>query len=150
MLIKQYFGVSRGIILFAQFSSCKNVVEIINYLFIWTHHWKGFNFFWYLSHHSFPDMVRQLLGQGCLNKKEIQLNLCSVFSISIFNEFKTRARSYFYQIPCKRSLFHICSKNFNWNKIMFPASNSLDFAELVVNEPMKSIYKKIYQNPFLY
>ena len=28
------------------------------------------------------------------------------------------------------------------NKITFPASNLLNFAELVVNEPMKSIYKK--------
>ena len=29
-----------------------------------------------------------------------------------------------------------------WNKTTFPASNSLNLAELVVNEPMKSIYKK--------
>ena len=29
-----------------------------------------------------------------------------------------------------------------WNKITFPASNSLNLVELVVNEPMKSIYKK--------
>ena len=27
-----------------------------------------------------------------------------------------------------------------WNKITFPVSNSLKLAELVVNEPMKSIY----------
>ena len=35
-----------------------------------------------------------------------------------------------------------------WIKITFPASNSetaLNPAELVVNEPVKSIYKKIYQ-----
>ena len=29
-----------------------------------------------------------------------------------------------------------------WNKTTFPASNSLNFAELVVYAPMKSIYKK--------
>ena len=29
------------------------------------------------------------------------------------------------------------------NKITYPASNLLNLAELVVNEPMKSIYKKI-------
>ena len=34
------------------------------------------------------------------------------------------------------------------NKITFPASNSLNLAELVVNEHMKSIYKKIYQYSF--
>ena len=33
-------------------------------------------------------------------------------------------------------------KTLNCNKITFPASNSLNLAELVVNEPMKSIYKK--------
>ena len=33
-------------------------------------------------------------------------------------------------------------KTLTWNKITFPVSNSLNLAELVVNEPMKSIYKK--------
>ena len=36
-------------------------------------------------------------------------------------------------------------KTLIWNKITFPASNSLNLAELVVNEPTKSIYEKIYQ-----
>ena len=31
------------------------------------------------------------------------------------------------------------SKTLIWNKITFPASNSLNLAELMVNEPMKSI-----------
>ena len=31
------------------------------------------------------------------------------------------------------------AKTLIWNKIMFPVSNSLNLAELVVNEPMKSI-----------
>ena len=35
------------------------------------------------------------------------------------------------------------AKTLIWNKITFPASNSLNLAELVVNESMKSIYKKI-------
>ena len=34
------------------------------------------------------------------------------------------------------------AKTVIWNKIKFPASNLLNLAELVVNEPMKSIYKK--------
>ena len=34
-------------------------------------------------------------------------------------------------------------KNLIWNKITFPTSNSLNFAELVENEFMKSISKKI-------
>ena len=37
-----------------------------------------------------------------------------------------------------------------WNKITFPASNSLNLAELVVNEHMKSIYKKVYKYSFFY
>ena len=36
------------------------------------------------------------------------------------------------------------------NKIMFPASNSLNIAEHMVNEPMESIYKKIFQYSFFY
>ena len=39
-------------------------------------------------------------------------------------------------------------KIFIWNKIMFPASNSLNFAELVENELMKSISEKFYQYSF--
>ena len=42
------------------------------------------------------------------------------------------------------------AKTVIWNKIKFPASNLLNPAELVVNEPMKSIYKKIYQYSFFY
>ena len=34
------------------------------------------------------------------------------------------------------------------NNITFPASNSLILAELVVNEPTKSIYKKFNNIPF--
>ena len=33
-------------------------------------------------------------------------------------------------------------KTLIWNKIKFPASNSLNFAELVENELMKSTFKK--------
>ena len=36
-------------------------------------------------------------------------------------------------------------KTLIWNKITFPSSNALNLAELVVNEPTKSIYEKIYQ-----
>ena len=32
-----------------------------------------------------------------------------------------------------------------WNRFTFPASNLLNFTELVENESLKSIYKKIYQ-----
>ena len=37
-----------------------------------------------------------------------------------------------------------------WNKIMFPASNSLNFAELVENELIKNISKKFYQYCFFH
>ena len=32
-----------------------------------------------------------------------------------------------------------------WNKITFPTSNSQNLAQMVVNEPTKSICKNIYQ-----
>ena len=48
-------------------------------------------------------------AQGGLIIKELQLNICNIFFIFISNELclsndsqlrKTRARSYFYEIPC--------------------------------------------------
>ena len=41
-------------------------------------------------------------------------------------------------------------KTLSWNKITFPASNSLNIAELVVNQPMKSIFNKTYKYSFFY
>ena len=40
------------------------------------------------------------------------------------------------------------AKTLIWNEITFPSSNLLNLVELVVNEPMKSIYKKITNIPF--
>ena len=40
------------------------------------------------------------------------------------------------------------AKTLIWNKITFPASNSLNLAGLVVNEPTKSICKKFTNIPF--
>ena len=37
-----------------------------------------------------------------------------------------------------------------WDKITFPASSSMNLAELVANELTKSISKKIYQYSFFY
>ena len=39
-------------------------------------------------------------------------------------------------------------KTLIWNKINFPTLNLINLAELVENEPMKSIYEKNYQNSF--
>ena len=41
-------------------------------------------------------------------------------------------------------------KTLIWNKIMFSASNSLNLAELVLNEPVKSINKNVYQYYYFY
>ena len=38
------------------------------------------------------------------------------------------------------------AKTLIWNKINFPTLNLMNLAELAENEPMKSIYQKIYQN----
>ena len=40
------------------------------------------------------------------------------------------------------------TKTYIRNKITFPASNFLNLAEMVVNEPMKSVYKKITNIPW--
>ena len=40
------------------------------------------------------------------------------------------------------------AKTFVWDKITLLASNSLNLPELLVNEPTKSIYKKITNIPF--
>ena len=42
------------------------------------------------------------------------------------------------------------AKTLIWNKTMFPETNSLNLAELVVNEPMKSVNNKNYQYSFFY
>ena len=44
----------------------------------------------------------------------------------------------------------LLAKTIIWIKITFPSSNLLNLAEVVVNEPMKSIHKKIYQYSFFY
>ena len=40
------------------------------------------------------------------------------------------------------------AKTLIWNKINFPTLNLMDLAELMENEPMKSIYQKITKIPF--
>ena len=41
-------------------------------------------------------------------------------------------------------------KTLIWDEITSPASNLLNFAELVVNESLKSVCKKIYEYSYLY
>ena len=76
--------------------------------------------------------------QEGLNKKEIQLNLCNIFSISIFNEFYLRlvtlnritlGRAVTF-MKCLASVISLIflPKTLIWNKITFPASYSLNFA----------------------
>ena len=52
-----------------------------------------------------------------------------------------RAVTFMKYLPSVVSLIFL-AKTLIWNKIAFPASNLLNFAELVENEPLKSIYKK--------
>ena len=42
------------------------------------------------------------------------------------------------------------AKTLIWNKFTLPALNSLNYAELVINEPMKNICKTVYQYSFYY
>ena len=96
--------------------------------------------------------------QGGLNKKDIQLNLCSIFSIFIFNEIFIhlmsfnrlklgRAVTFIKYIASVVSLIFL-ALTLIWNKITFPASDTLNLAQLVVDKPVNSIYKKSYQYSF--
>ena len=58
-----------------------------------------------------------------------------------------RAVSFIEYIASVVSLIFL-AKTLIWNKINFPTLNLMNLAELVENEPMKSIYQKIYQNYF--
>ena len=56
-------------------------------------------------------------------------------------------------VSCMKYLASVVSliflvKTLIWNKINFPTLNLMNIAELVENEPMKSIYQKTYQNSF--
>ena len=63
--------------------------------------------------------VKYNYDQECLNKKEIQLNLCNIFSTLTFDKpfirlmTLNRVNYYFYEIPCQRSFFNNSSENFN-------------------------------------
>ena len=54
-----------------------------------------------------------------------------------------RAVSFMKYLPSLVSLKFLV-KTLIWKKITFPPSNLLNLAELLVNEPTKSIYKKSY------
>ena len=60
-----------------------------------------------------------------------------------------RAVSFIEYIASVVSLIFL-AKTLIWNKINFPTLNLMNLAELVENEPMKSIYQKIYQNSFFF
>ena len=49
-----------------------------------------------------------------------------------------------------KHLANVVSLTLIWNKITFPASNLLNFVELLENELIKSISEKIYQYSFSY
>ena len=77
------------------------------------------------------------LYQGGLDKKEMQLNLCNIFSFLIFNELYLfvnirRVVTFMKYLASVVSLIFL-AKTLVWNKIKFPASNLLNLAELAVN-----------------
>ena len=92
--------------------------------------------------------------EGGLNN-EIQLNLCEIFSILIFIRLVTlnciklgRTVTFMKYLASVVSLIFL-PNTLVWNKITFWISNTLNLAELVVNEITKSI-SKFYQYSFLH
>ena len=55
-----------------------------------------------------------------------------------------RAVSFMKYLPSVVSLIFL-AKTLIWNKITFPATNSLNLAGLIVNEPTKGIYKTFHR-----
>ena len=58
------------------------------------------------------------------------------------NRVKPRRAVTFMKYPASVVSLIFLPKTLIWNKITFPTSNSLNLAELVVNELMTSIFKK--------
>ena len=92
--------------------------------------------------------------QGCLNK-EIQLKLCEIFSILIFIRLVTlnrvklgRTVTFMKYLASVVSLIFL-PNTLVWNKITFWISNTLNLAELVVNDVTKCI-SKLYQHSFFH
>ena len=72
----------------------------------------------------------------------------SIFRLKTLNRVKLRrAVTFMKHLASVVSLIFL-PKTLIWNKITFPGSNSLNFAELLENEFMKSISKEIYQYSF--
>ena len=93
-----------------------------------------------------------------LNKKEIQLNLCKIFSVLIFRTLFIRLMTLNctklgLAVTLMKYLSSVISliflpKTLIWNKITFRSSNSLNLAKLVANELLRSISKKFTNIPF--
>ena len=101
--------------------------------------------------------------QGGLNNKEIQVSPCNIFSILIFNKLCLlaewlnriilgRAVTFMKYLVSVVSLIFLIFllKTLIRNKATLPASNSLNLAELVVDELMRNISQKIYQYCIFY
>ena len=74
----------------------------------------------------------------------------SIYSFMTLNCVKLeRAVTFMKYLAAVVTLIFI-KKTLIWNKIMIPASSSLNFTRLVKNELMKSISKNIYQHSFFY
>ena len=90
----------------------------------------------------------------------IELNLCNIFSVMIFkktlficimtlNRVKIERAVTFMKYLADVVSLIFQPKTLIWNKITFPASNSLNHAELV-QMSLKSISINIHQYPFFY
>ena len=74
----------------------------------------------------------------------------SIYRLMTINAVKLgRAVTFIKNLVSVVSLIFLM-KTLSWNKITFPASNLLNIAELVLNEPIKSIFNKTYKYSFFY
>ena len=74
----------------------------------------------------------------------------SIYSLMTLNCVKLGRAATFMKYRASVVSLVFLAKALIWNKIMFSASNLLNFAELVENETPKSTYKKNYQYSYFY
>ena len=74
----------------------------------------------------------------------------SIICLMILNRVKQGHAVTFMKYLASAISIIFLPKILNWNKIMFLTSNSLNLAELAINEPMKNVHKNICHCSFFY
>ena len=86
--------------------------------------------------------------QGGLQEGNTTESCCNILPNDLSRKTRVRITIMKYLASVVSLIFLL--KTLIWNKLTFPASDSLNFAELVKNELMKSVAIKNYQYSYFY